>query len=163
MEEILKNFKAIYSFGRFSRKKLDTCHPDLILILETAIAISNVDFGVSEGERTQEKQNEYYQQGRTKPGPIITWIDGYTKKGKHNYDPSMAADYYAFVNGKISYNLEALSYLAGLFHAVAEVLYAAGKITHKIRWGGNWDMDGEILTDQTFDDRPHVELIKVNK
>ena len=49
----------------------------------------------------------------------------------------------------------------GHINGVAEMLYKQGGITHKLRWGGNWDMDGEILIDQSFDDRPHVELIKI--
>jgi hypothetical protein len=28
-----------------------------------------------------------------------------------------------------------------------------------IRWGGNWDMDGEPITDQDFQDLVHFELI----
>ena len=32
------------------------------------------------------------------------------------------------------------------------------KITHKIRWGGDWDSDGEIK-DNNFDDLVHIEII----
>jgi peptidoglycan L-alanyl-D-glutamate endopeptidase CwlK len=143
----------IFNFGTGSRNKIASCHADLQLILFTAISISDVDFGVSEGNRSIELQKKYFDQGKSK-------IDGVTKKGKHNYSPSLAADIYAFVNGRASYDKETLSYLAGLLHAVAELLFMHGKITHHLRWGGNWDMDGEILLDQSFDDRPHIELIK---
>ena len=34
-----------FVFGNSSQKKLDTCHHDLILIMETALARSKVDFG----------------------------------------------------------------------------------------------------------------------
>ncbi len=30
-----------------------------------------------------------------------------------------------------------------------------------LRWGGNWNMDAEILTDQGFDDYPHVEIRRI--
>ena len=152
MIEQLKKVK--YTFGEKSQKAINTCHNDLKLILETAIRLSLIDFGVSEGNRSIKKQYEYFKKG-------LSQIDGITKKGKHNYVPSMAVDYYGFVNGKLSYDLETLSYLAGMFHAVTEMLLEQGKITHGIRWGGNWDRDGEILTDQTFDDRPHIELIEL--
>lgn len=141
-----------YQFGKASKEAIATCHHDLQLILNTAIEISDVDFGVSEGNRPIEKQKQYFDQGKSK-------IDGITRKGKHNYKPSLAADYYAYVNGRACYDKETLSYLAGLFRAITEMLLAQGKITHRIRWGGNWDMDGEILLDQSFDDRPHIELI----
>jgi len=141
-----------FNFGKNSKGKIDTCHADMQLILNTAISISDVDFGVSEGNRSIEKQKKYFDQGKSK-------IDGITKKGKHNYLPSLAADIYAFVEGKASYHKETLSYLAGLIHAVAEILLKQGKITHRLRWGGNWDMDGTILIDQSFDDSPHLELV----
>lgn len=31
-----------------------------------------------------------------------------------------------------------------------------------LQFGINWDMDAEILTDQRFDDLPHIKLIKLN-
>lgn len=140
-------------FSKTSKKRLSTCHNDLQLIINTAISISKIDFGVAEGHRSIEKQQQYFNEGKSK-------IDGVTRKGKHNYSPSLAVDIYAYVNGKASWNNEDLSYLAGLIDAVAEMLYKDAKITHKLRWGGNWDMDGEILIDQSFDDRPHFELVR---
>lgn len=142
--------------GKSSEAKLSTCHPHLQLVARKAIEVSDVDFGISEGHRSIEKQKEYFDKGLSK-------IDGITRKGKHNYEPSLALDIYAFVNGKASYDPEHLTYLAGIFTAVANILYARGEISHKIRWGGNWDMDGEILLDQSFDDRPHIELYKPKK
>jgi peptidoglycan L-alanyl-D-glutamate endopeptidase CwlK len=111
-----------------------------------------VDFGISEGHRTKLLQLEYYQAGKSK-------CDGIHTISNHNYMPSLALDFYAFVGGKACYHPETLTYLAGLFHGVAEMLLAQGEITHRLRWGGNWDQDGEILMDQVFDDRPHIELI----
>ena len=147
------NHFEIYSFGKNSKNKLHTCHIDLQLILEAAISCSDVDFGVSEGHRSIKKQKEYYDAGKSK-------IDGITVKGKHNYKPSLAADIFIVINGETSYDKESLSYVSGLVHGISEMLFKQGIISHKIRWGGNWDMDGKILMDQTFDDRPHFELIK---
>lgn len=141
-----------HKFGNTSRQRLSTCHADLQLIMNTAISISNLDFGIAEGHRSIEDQQKYFREGKSK-------IDGINKKGKHNYSPSLAADIYAYVYGKASWNNEDLNYLAGIIHAVAEMLFSQGKVSHKIRWGGNWDMDGEILIDQSFDDRPHFELV----
>jgi len=141
-----------HKFGNSSKQRLSTCHTDLQLIMNTAIGISDIDFGIAEGHRSIEDQQKYFREGKSK-------IDGINKKGKHNYSPSLAADIYAYVNGKASWSNEDLNYLAGLIHAVAEMLFSQGKVSHKIRWGGNWDMDGEILIDQSFDDRPHFELV----
>jgi peptidoglycan L-alanyl-D-glutamate endopeptidase CwlK len=143
----------VYKFGSKSLENLISLHRDLQLILTEAIAISPIDFGISDGHRPVEIQQEYFNQGKSK-------CDGIKIKSKHNYNPSLAADFYPYVQGAASWNNETLSYLAGLITGVAEMLYKQGRITHKVRWGGNWDMDGEMITDQSFDDRPHVELIK---
>ena len=144
----------MFKFGKNSKEKLSTCHVDLQLIMNTVINITDVDFGISEGNRSLAKQHQYFVEGKSK-------IDGIVRKGKHNYLPSLAVDIYPYFDGGAKWDNEHLSYLAGIIHAVAEMLYAQGKISHKIRWGGNWDMDGVILLDQSFDDRPHFELIFV--
>jgi len=142
-----------HKLSNTSKERLETCHPDLILITETAIKACPVDFGVAQGHRSVEQQYEYFLQGKSR-------IDGKTKKGKHNYNPSMAEDIYAYVNGKAVWGGASMIFVAAYFTATADRLYDEGKITHKIRWGGNWDIDGEILTDQSFDDQPHLELYK---
>lgn len=144
----------IFKFSKTSEARLNTCHPDLILIMNTAISISDIDLGIAEGHRSKQKQLKYFREGKSK-------IDGIKRKGKHNYKPSLATDIYPYFDNGAKWDNEHLSYLSGIIHAVSEMLFLQGKITHKIRWGGNWDMDGIILLDQSFDDRPHFELIKV--
>lgn len=144
-----------YQFGNRSKTKLASCHQDLQLIAEESLKVSMVDFGVSEGHRSVEKQLEYFNTGKSK-------IDGIIKKGKHNYQPSMAFDFYAYVKGKpkLAFNTTYLVYLMGVITATANRLLNEGRISHKIRSGYNWDGDGEIGTDQRFQDIPHMELIK---
>lgn len=142
-----------YLFSNTSKERLATCHPDLILIMEEAIKASPVDFGISEGHRGIERQGRLYLAGKSK-------FDGIRRKSKHNSFPSMACDFYPWVNGRAEWDNETLSYLAGLIHGIAHYLYRQGKIGHLVRWGGNWDQDGEIITDQLFDDRPHIELVE---
>ncbi len=144
----------MFKFSNTASKRLLTAHKDLQLIFNTVISLSNVDFGIAEGHRSIELQKKYYDEGKSQ-------IDGINKKGKHNYDPSLAVDIYLWINGRAQWDEESLSYVAGLIHGVSEMLLKEGKINHRIRWGGNWDMDGEILTDQTFQDRPHFELITI--
>ncbi len=141
----------MFRFGRKSKTQLKTCHEDLQLIMNEAIKISDVDFGIAEGYRSIEKQMQYFEEGKSK-------LDGVNKMSKHNYSPSLAVDIYAYYNKKASWDKEHLSYLAGIIHAVSEILFEQQKITYKLRWGGNWDGDGIILKDQSFDDRPHFEL-----
>ena len=51
-----------------------------------------------------------------------------------------------------------MTYVAALFIAIAKDKFRKGDIRYLIRWGANWDMDGVIDFDQSFDDYPHVEL-----
>ena len=143
-------------FGKRSLHNLLTCHTDLQKILYLAIERSRIDFGISEGHRSIERQKQLYQEGKST-------IDGITKRGKHNSNPSMAVDIYAYhpdisVRRKIIYDLGTLCYLAGHIIACANELKSKGEITHDIRWGGNWNRDSVILHDQSFDDLPHFEL-----
>lgn len=142
-----------FKFGKRSLEELITLHKDLQLILTEAIAVSPIDFGISEGHRPVEIQQQYFKEGKSQK-------DGITDLSKHNYTPSLAADIYPFIKGRADYHNESMSFLAGLITAIAIELYNKGRIKHWIRWGGNWDMDGEIITDQNFDDRPHLELIE---
>lgn len=145
----------MYKFGERSLKCLETCEEDLVIILTEALKTSMVDFGVSEGHRSLERQQKLYNEGKSR-------IDGITKKGNHNYFPSRAADIYAYVPGNSGYAFDKvhLAYLGGHIMATAAQLYAKAIVSHKLRWGGNWDGDGTILYDQKLWDMPHFELIK---
>ena len=146
--------KEMNKFSRNSQEQVNSCHPDLQIILNHSIGLCPVDFGVSEGHRSIELQQKYFKEGKSK-------IDGVTKMGKHNYYPSLAADIFPYVNGKADYSPETVTFVTAFIAGVAAILLEKGEISHGLRWGGNWDMDGEILTDQTFDDRPHIELVNL--
>lgn len=145
----------MYIFGKRSQTQLDTCHKDLQLIANEALKVSRVDFSIIEGARSVELQQKYFKEGKSK-------IDGIKIKGNHNYQPSRAFDIAVYVSGKpkLTYDPNHLCYIAGIIIGISERLYSSGQTNHKIRWGGNWDRDGEILTDQNFDDMPHFELKK---
>lgn len=147
-----------YTFGNRSINNLDTCHEDLQKIHKLAIRRTRIDYGISEGHRSLERQKELFDEGRSK-------IDGIEKKGKHNFDPSLATDIYIYhpdpdTRRELVYDTGSLCYLAGVILSCAEELLEQNEISHSIRWGGNWDKDGVILKDQSFDDLPHFELIE---
>lgn len=148
----------MYKYGKISRDKLNTCHPDLVKIFELTLQRSNIDIGISEGYRPIDRQHELFLQGKSK-------IDGITKKGKHNFTPSMATDFYIYhpdinTRRKLVYDKIHLAYVGGILESVAQELYEKGEIEYIIRWGANWDSDGVIDYDQSFDDYPHAELVK---
>ena len=147
-----------FEFGKSSREKLKTMHLDLQKIFGLAIRMTKVDFGISEGHRPPKRQLQLFEKGLTK-------IDGISKKGKHNYIPSLAGDIYIYhpdpkTRKDLIYDRQHLCYVAGVIDAAAEILLEKGEISHRIRWGGNWDSDGVLDYDQEFDDLPHFELIK---
>lgn len=135
-----------YKFSQKSIERLHTCDVFLVDIMQEALMRSAIDFGIAEGYRTPERQRQLFDEGKSK-------IDGISKRGKHNFNPSRAVDIYAWVNGKVCYDKHALCFLAGV------ILSRAKELSVPLRWGGNWDMDGEIITDQTFQDLVHFELI----
>ena len=79
---------------------------------------------------------------------------------------SYAADLVPWIKGKALVTTEGgfgpdqraqFAYFLGLAKMTAEeVLWGTG---WEFRLGINWDMDDEILTDQSFDDWFHVELV----
>ena len=139
-------------FGRTSKNNLQGCHVDLQLILNTAIKIC--DFKVIKGHRNEEKQNKAFKDLLSK----LEWPNS-----KHNELPSKAADvipYPLILNGKNVWKEEnhiRFYHLAGIIQGIAYSLYWSGKITHLIRWGG--DFNGNFdFTDQSWHDLPHIEL-----
>lgn len=151
-----------HQFGRSSRERLDTCHPDIILILTEALAHSPIDFGVSEGVRSEAKQLEYFLAGKSRLDPRNPDQRDKCRHLPNDDGVSMAVDVYAWVHGKqeLSYDFNHLSLIAGVILSTASTLYNAGAVSHRLRWGGNWDSDGEIITDQSFNDLPHFELVQ---
>jgi len=155
-----------FQFGKRSKSEVATCTDDIQKVLNLSIKRSKVDFGVSEGHRPVEKQQDYYAIGRTTElhRIPITNIDGVSKLGKHNFSPSEAFDIYIYTTQNqfkesIIWNTMHLSYVAGVIDSCAKELYEKGEISTLIRWGGNWDGDGVIQFDQTFNDKPHFESI----
>ena len=146
------------------------------MIVSWALRYCSVDMGLDEGHRLISRQFELFKKGRkpvtnqngtstewvlVNPKKKVTNIDGINIKGKHNYNPSLALDFYAYVPGKpqLTWDVAHLTYIGASLIMIAEHLHLEGSITHKLRWGGNWDRDGD-LADNTLYDRPHVELYK---
>lgn len=160
-----------YAFSLRSLERLRSCHPDLQLIMEEAIKVSPIDFGISHGRRSPEEQHELYQKGRVKLNDgtwtiqhkalVVTYRDGYEKKSMHNYTPSRAVDFYCWP-AQISYDPMHLSVVGGIIIATANRLFDEGRVTHRIKWGNDWNMDGILVEKdprERFTDLPHFELV----
>lgn len=131
-------------FGRKSKERLASCHPDLQLIFNKVIEY--VDCSVLEGHRGEERQNKFFDEGKSKVK---------FPNGRHNANPSMAVDVTPY---PVDWDdRERQTLFAGFVLGVARMLLDNGEVSHNLRWGGDWDMDYQVM-DNRFDDFPHFEL-----
>ena len=144
----------MYVYGKKSLERLDESHEFLQLVFNQVLKFQMMDVTILEGHRSVERQFELFEDGKSK-------IDGKTRLGNHNYEPSLADDAAPYPVPTKEEGTERYYQLAAL------VMWAASVIRTKhpkycnffIRWGGDWDGDGEF-TDQTFDDLAHFEIVR---
>ena len=127
---------------KFSKRSLDNLYNvDARLVNICNELIKRIDFTVIEGHRSLERQMELYKKGASK-------IDGITKKGKHNYLPSLAIDIIPYKKGHNPFDGSKES--EEMFNTLAkEFKNVANKLGYKITWGGDW---------KSFKDLPHFQL-----
>ena len=151
--------KKKYVLSEASIEKMKGVHPKLIELMKKAISDSPYDFKIIQGLRTAAYQNELYQQGRTKPGKIVTKLDGYNKKSNHQakadgygHAVDIAVCGYYDGNGNCvkcttdaeMFDNKKLVEISGHVKAVAK------EMGMEIVWGGDW---------KTLYDTPHYELV----
>ncbi len=131
-------------YSRSSEDRLNTCHPLLRQLFRAVL--EKADHTIVCGHRGEDEQNKAYAQGNSQ----LQYPDS-----KHNIFPSMAVDaapYDSNIKG-IPWNDEAAFVEFGEL-----VIETAQELGIRIRWGGDWDGDGD-RSDQSFNDLPHFELI----
>jgi peptidoglycan L-alanyl-D-glutamate endopeptidase CwlK len=130
-----------------SKKHREGVDSRLIEISDRAIQITLVDFGHDRygGLRTSELQNELYRQGKSER-------DGYRIKSYHQ--TGKALDFYAFVDGKVSYLQPHLAMVALAF------FQAASELGYKISWGGLWKSKNPVEVNGIPYgwDCPHIQI-----
>ncbi len=115
----------MFKFSKNSENNRSGVSDNLIKVGDLALSISPIDFGYSSGLRTDEEQHVMFLDGHS-------MLDGYNKKSKHQADETgnaKALDFYAFVNGKVSYKTEHLNVV------VAAHLQAASLLGVKLKSG----------------------------
>ena len=129
----------MYSFSKRSLNNLMNVDEKLVLICNELI--KRIDFTVIEGYRTRERQKELFDKGFSK-------IDGFNKKGKHNYFPSRAVDIIPYKKGHNPFDGSKKS--EKMFYELAEEIKKVAKeLNIDIVWGGDWE---------SFKDLPHFQL-----
>ena len=132
-------------FSYESIQKLSGCHPELKILFNEVI--KNFDCTILQGFRNKEDQEAAFKAGNTK----LHWPNG-----KHNAQPSLAVDAAPY---PVDWNNQKRMYwFAGYVMGIAQKLKDEGKMTHAVRYGGDWNSNKDI-TDQTFNDLVHFELV----
>ena len=104
------------------------------------------DHSIICGHRGEEDQHEAFTSD-----PQLSKLDW--PDGKHNKLPSNALDMEPYP--RIAKTLrEDLTFLGGLYVGIGSTL------GYEIRWGGDWDRDGETA-DNTWDDLFHIEIVRI--
>lgn len=123
----------MFKFSKRSQDKLDTCHSNLVELMETALKSSSIDFSVICGYRNEKEQNKAYREGKS---------NALYPHGRHNKTPSMAVDIapYPIDWDDIDRFIELSTHIKKVAH----------DLDIPIWWGGNW---------KQLKDYPHYELM----
>lgn len=122
-----------YKLSRRSRDRLVGVDPQLVDVVNLAIQLTNVDFGVSEGVRSVQRQRELVAKGASQ-----------TMKSKHI--EGLAVDLVAYIGDRISWEL-------ALYDNIADAMkMAAQELDVPIRWGGAWHIPDIREWDGTMQD-----------
>ncbi len=121
-------------FGKRSKQRLKGVDTKLVNVLNELVKI--MDVTIIEGLRSQERQDELVAKGASK-----------TRYSKHIEGKAVDLAPYP-IDWE---DRERFHYMGGMVRGIAKQLGA------NVRWGGDWDSDGEIK-DNSFDDLVHVEI-----
>ena len=126
----------MFQLSSRSKGRLEGVDPKLVEVVELAITLTKMDFGIPEygGLRTVEEQKNLFQTGRSK-------ADGVSRPSYHQ--SGRAVDVYAYINGEASWDRCHLSKVANA------MLQAANKLGYNVSWGGLW---------RGFVDQPHFQI-----
>lgn len=120
----------MFRFSERSKKNLHKVDVGLILVAGRAITISAVDFVVTEGWRTMERQRILYENGASN-----------TMNSRHL--DGNAFDVAALLDGEVSWDWP-------LYHEIAKAMKRASiDVGVPIEWGGDWS--------GRFKDGPHFQ------
>lgn len=125
--------------SKASQDKLASVKPELQKVIYKAFETMPFDVMVLEGIRTKERQEELFY----KKPPATKTLNSKHLTG----DAIDLAPYPIDWNDKERFNIMA-----------KHVLAAAKALGIKVRWGGDWNQNGD-WKDEKFYDGPHVELI----
>lgn len=163
----------MHVFGKASEARLSELHPNLVRVLRQALTISEQDFTIIEGLRSDKQCFINFGKGRTiaeclaggcpseysRPHEAkVTWLRKALSSNhrKHADGYGHAVDIYPY---PVSLVLGASpTKYEPLFDKLADAMLKASKeLGIPIRWGADWDMDN-MPRERGETDNPHFEL-----
>lgn len=119
-----------FALGQRSKDRLTGVHPDLVKVIEEAIKESPLDFSITEGVRSRERQKELFDAGKSQ-----------TMNSRHL--SGKAVDIAVIKDGTVTWDMK-------YYQLVADhIKNTAKEMKIDIIWGGDWN---------SFKDGPHFEL-----
>ncbi|EGO4235752.1 M15 family metallopeptidase [Escherichia coli] len=119
-----------FKFSQRSEINLRGVHPDLVKVVRLALELSPVDFGITEGLRTVERQKQLVAEGKSQ-----------TMNSRHI--SGHAVDVFAYPTPAGSWDWQ-------YYQQISRAFKQAGKnLGIPVEWGGDW---------KTLKDGPHFQL-----
>ncbi|EEU9882862.1 M15 family metallopeptidase [Escherichia coli] len=117
-------------FSYRSENNLDGVKRELVAVVRRALELTEVDFGITEGLRTKERQKQLVAEGKSQ-----------TMNSRHLTGD--AVDVVVYMGSQVSWNWP-------LYEKIAQAFKQAAKeLNTPIEWGGDW---------RTLKDGPHFQL-----
>lgn len=143
---------TIFLFLFISHCAKAACDPKLLALV--AEVQKHTSLKVIQCYRSEEEQNDAYLRGSSKLK---------FPHSKHNASPALAIDIAPTSKEKNvvwpTYGAKRYTAQVGSYYYLAGViLKVASDMGIELRWGGDWDGDGDF-TDQSFNDLVHYELL----
>lgn len=135
----------MYKYSTTSQKRLATAHPKLQELFTRVLEVC--DHTILQGHRTREEHEAYLKAGNS----TVPY-----EQSKHSKTPSMAVDVAPYPMPK-DWGAQWRDRVK-FYEFAAVVRTEAKRLGIQIRWGGDWDGDGDY-SDQKFDDLVHFELV----
>lgn len=126
-----------FRLGTSSRNRLKGVHADLVAVVERAIQLTEVDFTVSEGRRTLDRQRQLVAKGASQ-----------TLRSRHL--TGHAVDLVALLDGQVRWDWP-------LYDKIAEAMHAASaELGIPVEWGAAW---GRPLKDWPSSEAAHEDYV----
>lgn len=132
-----------FKFSNRSRQRMVGVHEDMVAVCERAIELTRVDFGITEGLRTLERQKELVEQRRSQ-----------TLKSKHL--EGLAVDVAAYFGSDVSWDINVYDDIADAF------VEASRELSVPIRWGGAWTVNDIAAYNGTME-MAHISYIDTKR